>query len=179
MSLAVVRLDGSSVGVEWDTSTFEYLVDVSWTSYGDPLLVVSTRDQTRFVVLAVDVASGATRAVAEITDEQWVDASPGAFRWAPDGRLLTLQPDRASDTYRLHLGDDWLTPAGVQVRGVADIDADGVLVATAPDPAFVVAREGRLGLSGLPSCHSSKARSGVRRYDLIQTIPSTTVWMGG
>lgn len=134
VSLAVVRLDGSSVDVRWDSAAFEYLVDVSWTSYGDPLVVVSTRDQRTFAVLAVDVATGETRTVAEITDEQWVDASPGAFRWTPDGRLLTLRPDRASDTYRLHLGDGWLTPAGVQVRGVVDVDADGVLVATAPDP---------------------------------------------
>ncbi len=134
VSLAVVRLDGSSVDVGWDTAAYEYLVDVSWTSYGDPLIVVSTRDQRRFAVLAVDVATGGTRMVTEITDEQWVDASPGAFRWAPDGRLLTLRPDRASDTYRLHLGDDWLTPAGMQVRGVADVDAEGMLVSTAPDP---------------------------------------------
>jgi dipeptidyl-peptidase 4 len=134
VSLALIALDGSTTDVVYDAEAFEYLVDVSWTSYGDPLLVVSTRDQTRFVVLAVDVATGATRAVGEITDEQWVDAAPGAFRWSPDGRLLTLRPDRASDTYRLHLGDDWLTPEGLQVRGVIDADADGLLVSTAPDP---------------------------------------------
>jgi dipeptidyl-peptidase-4 len=45
-----------------------------------------------------------------------------------------MRPDRDADTYRVHLGDDWLTPAGMQVRGVADVDADGVLVSTAPDP---------------------------------------------
>lgn len=134
VSLDVVRLDGTSVSVTWDATTYEYLVDVSWTSYGDPLLVVSTRDQRRFAVVALKVASGETRPVAEIADDQWVDASPGAFRWTPDGRLLTLRPDRESDTYRMHLGDDWLTPAGMQVRGVVDVDHEGVLVSTAPDP---------------------------------------------
>jgi dipeptidyl-peptidase-4 len=134
VSLSLIALDGSATEVVYDGSTFEYLVDVSWTSYGDPLLVVSTRDQTRFVVLAVDVATGGTRAVGEILDEQWVDASPGAFRWSPDGHLLTLRPDRASDTYRLHLADAWLTPEGMQVRGVVDAGPEGLLVATAPDP---------------------------------------------
>jgi len=134
ISLELVRLDGSTTPVPFDHGTFEYLVDVSWTSHGDPLLVLSTRDQTRFAIHAVDVATGTTRIVGEVTDEQWVDASPGAWRWSPDGRLLTLRPDRAGDTYRLHLGDGWLTPDGMQVRGVVDADRDGLLVSTAPDP---------------------------------------------
>ena len=134
ISLQLIALDGSALDVAYDHDAHEYLVDVSWSAYGDPLLVVSTRDQTRFTVLAVDPTTGTTRTVGEIVDEHWVDASPGAFRWSPDGRLLTLRPDRASDTYRLHLGDSWLTPEGMQIRGVIDADDAGLLVSTAPDP---------------------------------------------
>jgi dipeptidyl-peptidase-4 len=134
LSLQVVRLDGTAVDVEWDSTAYEYLVDVSWTSYGDPLVVVSTRDQRTQLVLAVDPATGATRTVAELTDPCWVDAVPGATRWAPDGRLLTHRVDADADAYRLHLGDGWLTPADVQVRGVLDAGEDGVLVAVAADP---------------------------------------------
>ena len=87
--------------------------------HGDPLLVVMTRDQKTQHVLAVDPATAATRTVAELHDHAWVDAAPGATAWSPDGRLLTLRADHDTDTYRLHLGDAWLTPAGLQVRGVS------------------------------------------------------------
>lgn len=132
VSLVLARLDGTQVDVPWDHDAFPYLVDVSWTAYGDPLVVVSTRDQRRFLVLAVDTGTGATRTVADLDDPQWIDAAPASRRWSPDGRLLTLRADRATDTYRLHLGEDWLTPAGLQVRDVLDAGDDGVLVATAP-----------------------------------------------
>ncbi|HET7902129.1 MAG TPA: prolyl oligopeptidase family serine peptidase [Candidatus Nanopelagicales bacterium] len=134
IGLMVARLDGDAVEIPWDRTAFPYLVDVSWTRYGDPLVVVGSRDQRQFLVLAADTTTGATRTVADLADPQWIDAEPGGRRWAPDGRLLTLRADRDSDTYRLHLGDAWLSPAGVQVRGVLDVDDDGVLVGTAPTP---------------------------------------------
>jgi len=134
VSLEIARLDGTVTPVPWDSAAYPYLVDVSWSRHGEPLLVVMRRDQSVQVVLAVDVRDGATREVARIHDGAWVDAWHGAIRWAPDGRLLTLRADRTTDTYRLHLGDEWLTPPGLQVRGVIDAGDDGVLVATAPDP---------------------------------------------
>ena len=132
--LSLVDLEGHAVDVPWHHDRFPYLVDVSWTEYGDPLIVVMTRDQQTQQVLAVELATGSTRLVAELVDDAWVDAAPGATAWSPDAQLLTLRPDRGSDTYRLHLGESWLSPAGLQVRGVVDVGADGVLVATAPDP---------------------------------------------
>jgi dipeptidyl-peptidase-4 len=134
LSLEIARLDGAVTPVPWDTAAYPYLVDVSWTRHGDPLLVVMSRDQRVQVVLAVDTGNGATREVGRILDEAWVDAFHGATRWAPDGRLLTLRADHSTDTYRLHLGDRWLTPAGLQIRGVLDTGDDGVLVATAAEP---------------------------------------------
>jgi dipeptidyl-peptidase-4 len=134
VSLEIVTLDGSSARpLAWDAAQFPYLVDVSWTGHGDPLVVVSSRDQRHLRVLAFDPATGDSRVVADLTDDHWVDASGGGSRrWAPDGRLLTLRVDHATDTYRLHLGDEWLSPAGLQVRGVVEVDDDGVVVTTAP-----------------------------------------------
>jgi dipeptidyl-peptidase-4 len=134
VSLQLLRLDASAAEIVWDHSAFPYLVDVSWTSYGDPLVVVSTRDQKQQVVIAVDPGTAHVRVVAEQTDECWVDSSPGATTWSPSRRLLTLRADAPSDTYRLRLGDDWLTPPGAQVRGVVDVDDDGVLITLATDP---------------------------------------------
>jgi dipeptidyl-peptidase-4 len=134
VSLDLVRLDGSSLPVEWDAEALPYLVDVHWGEAGDPLVVLASREQKRFVVLAVDPATAQTRVVAEWTDPQWVDVFPGSVRWSPDGQLLTLRADRGTDTYRLHLGDGWLSPAGLQLRGVAGADDDGVLALAAPHP---------------------------------------------
>ena len=118
VALRLLSLDGATRDVAWDHARFPYLVDVSWNDHGDPLLVVMTRDQKTQHVLAVDPATAATRTVVELHDHAWVDAAPGATAWSPDGRLLTLRADHDTDTYRLHYGDAWLTPAGLQVRGV-------------------------------------------------------------
>lgn len=179
VSLVVARLDGSSVEIPWDNREFPYLVDVSWTRYGDPLVVVSTRDQRRFLVLAVDTRDGSTRTVAELADPQWVDASPGGRRWAPDGRLLTLRADRESDTYRLHHGDAWLSPAGLQVRHVVDVSADGVLVATAPtahDQAIVlVGWDGAISPVSGPTGWHLVRRDGGTTVLVSRSIGSTEV----
>ncbi len=134
VSLELVGLDGTTTTVGWDHDRYPYLVEVSWQPGHGPLLVVMTRAQQDQAVLAVDPATGVTTVVAEIHDDAWVDAVPGATRWSPDGRLLTLRADHETDTYRLHLGDDWLSPARLQLRGVVEVDESGVLVATAPDP---------------------------------------------
>ena len=132
ISLRLVDLEGTATDITWDHGRFPYLVDVSWTSHGAPLLVVMTRDQKLQQVLAVDLTTLATSVVDEIVDDCWVDAVPGATRWSPDGRLLTLRVDEVNDVYRLALGDGWLSPADLQVRGVVDVDAAGVLVTSAP-----------------------------------------------
>jgi len=132
VSLEIVRLDGAVTPLVWDARAFPYLVDVSWTRHGDPLVVVSTRDQRLMRVLAFEPGTGESRVVADLTDASWVDAAGGSRRWAPDGRLVTLRVDTASDTYRLHHGDDWLSPTGLQVRAVVDVDDEGVVVTTAP-----------------------------------------------
>ena len=101
LSVHLLRLDGATAQIDWDHETFCYLADVSWTSHGDPLLVLLDRVQRRRLVLAVDPGSCQTRAVAEHTDEHWVDTAPGLVQWAPGGRLLAVGADYDTDTYRL------------------------------------------------------------------------------
>jgi dipeptidyl-peptidase-4 len=171
VSLTIERLDGSTTAVPWDVAAYPYLVDVSWTAHGDPLLVVMTREQREQLVLAVDVTSGATRTVATITDDAWVDAWPGATQWSPDGRLLTLRADRATDTYRLHLGDEWLTPAGRQVRGVGDVDDTGILTTFAPTP--VAATVSHVGWDG-----ATRAVTSGSGWNLARTAGGTDLVVG-
>jgi dipeptidyl-peptidase-4 len=138
LSLVIAKLDGTLTDVQWDNVGFEYLVDVSWSEGHDPLLLVSTRDQKHMQVLSVDTATGATRLETDIHDQHWIDAAPGATTWLSNGRLLTLRADRESDTYRLHAGEDWLSPAGLQIRDVVGVDDSGVLVSVATDPMSTV-----------------------------------------
>jgi dipeptidyl-peptidase 4 len=134
VSLEFTRLDGTVTPVAWDSAAYTYLVDVAWQPGRNALLVVMSRDQRDEQVLALDAGTGATSVVAEIHDDAWVDATPGATRWSGDGRLLTLRADHGTDIYRLHAGEGWLSPAGLQVRDVLDVDDDGVVVSVAPDP---------------------------------------------
>jgi len=147
VSLVLTDLDGNHTDVVWDNVAFEYLVDVSWVDGHDPLLVVSTRDQTHMQVLSVDINSGQTRVETDIRNDQWVDAAPGATTWLSDGRLLTLRADRETDTYRLHAGDDWLSPKGLQISDALGADESGVLVSVASDPTSAVLM--RIGFDGI------------------------------
>ncbi|WP_410618986.1 prolyl oligopeptidase family serine peptidase [Amycolatopsis sp. cmx-8-4] len=117
VTLAVLGLDGSRVDVapgEW-----EYLASVYWSAGGAPLLAVEPRDQTRLDVLALDVTDGSTSVVHTAADQHWIDIVGGVPAWTPDGRLVT---ERMVDgDHRLYVGDDPVTPAGLQLRAVLDV----------------------------------------------------------
>ena len=168
LSLSVVRLDGVTTPVAWDSAAYPYLVDVSWTEHGDALLVVTTRDQRVQLILALDEATGDTRQVDEIRDDAWVDAWHGATRWTPDGRLLTVRADHGTDTYRLHVGGDWLSPEGLQVRDVVTVDDEGVVAVVAPDPVDAVVV--RIGWDG-----SVETRSPATGWHQAREAGGTTV----
>jgi dipeptidyl-peptidase-4 len=132
VSLWHVGLDGSRTEVTWDERTYEYLTRVSWTSHGDPVIQVMSRDQRRAQVLSVDVGTGATTLLADQTDDVWVDLVTGVPTLGEDGRLLTCED--SDDTHRLVVDGRPLTPPGLQVAAVFGSDADGVLVAATEEP---------------------------------------------
>jgi dipeptidyl-peptidase-4 len=179
VTLELVALDGATMPVEWDHDRYPYLVDVAWQPGRDALLVVMTREQKDQAVLAVHPLTGATTVVAEIHDDAWVDATPGATRWSPAGELLTLRADPSSDTYRLHLGDRWLSPERLQIRGVVEADDDGVLVATAPDPMLaalaVIRWDGSVVLVGPQDGWTIGRRAGGTSVLVSRTLDSLDV----
>ncbi|WP_328614934.1 prolyl oligopeptidase family serine peptidase [Amycolatopsis sp. NBC_00355] len=117
VTLAILGLDGSRVDVapgEW-----EYLASVHWSAGGAPLLAVEPRDQTRLDVLALDVTDGSTSVVHTAADQHWIDIVGGVPAWTPDGRLVT---ERMVDgDHRLYVGDEAITPDGLQLRAVLDV----------------------------------------------------------
>ena len=141
VSLLLARLDGDTVPVQTDPAAFPYLVTAGWQDGHDPLVVVQSRDQRAVRILGVDVASGQTRVLHEDTDPVWLEIVPGVPAWTADGRIVWTRDDQ--DTRRLVLlapgrSPELVTPPGLQVRGVLDVDGDTVLFqASGQDPAEV------------------------------------------
>jgi len=142
VSLLLARLDGTSVEVDTGPAAFPYLVTACWTAEHDPLVLVQSRDQRRMRLLTVDAGTGRTEVVHEDTDPRWLEIVPGVPAWTADGRLVWTA-DR-EDTRRLIIGApgalaqaEPVTPRGLQVRAVIDVDEDTVLFQASAEPAGI------------------------------------------
>ena len=125
--------DGSRTAIEWDCEAYPYLARVHWSSRGEPLLLVQSRDQRRTRTLAVDTASGATRTVHAEQDPVWLELFAGVPAWSPDGRLVRIEdtePDTAAPggSRALFVGEERCTPPELHVRNVLSVEEDGVLL---------------------------------------------------
>ncbi len=127
-------LGSTRLPVAWDAAEFPYLTTVSVTTYGQPVIALLTRDQRRQLILEVDPTTGATTVLRERTDPHWVDVVPGVPTRAPGGGLLEVVVDAKTDTYRLVLNDEPLSPPDLQVRAVLDVSADAVVIQAGHDP---------------------------------------------
>lgn len=131
VSLWLVGMDGSRSEVRWDRDGFEYVVGVRWTEAA-LVVVVQSRDQRRMQVLEVDPSTGSTRLIREDSDPVWLDIVEGTPAMLEDGTLVwTVDAD---DTRRLVVGQRVVTPPGLQVRSVLDVDGDAVLFAASEEP---------------------------------------------
>jgi dipeptidyl-peptidase-4 len=160
VTLHILRLDGSGLEVTWDRAEYPYLIDVSWDTHG-LFVTVESRDQRRLRVLAADTATGTTTTVAEDNDETWVDLVAGAPRRLADGRLVMVA-DR-DGARRLIVDGETVTPAVLQVRSLAHVGDDHVLVAAndVDEPAqqhvWRWDSEGLTALTTMPGVHSAVA----------------------
>ncbi|MEV5747615.1 prolyl oligopeptidase family serine peptidase [Actinoallomurus sp. NPDC052308] len=132
VSLFVLGLDGARQEVEWDRETFPYLVTARWDSRG-VLLVVQTRDQKTMRILAADPSTGRTTLVREDTDPVWLDIVPGAPARTGEGDLVWVAED-GHDARGLIVGGERVTPDGLHVRAVLDVDGDTVLFTASEEP---------------------------------------------
>ncbi len=129
-----IDLDGNRTQVEWDRAAHEYLGRVSWSPDGDPVIQVLSRDQKSSQILSVDVTSGRTTMLRDLTDAAWVELS-AAPRFAPGGALVSVED---VDGWRRVLVDGSpITPDGWQVRGIVDVFEDCVVASASQDPVEV------------------------------------------
>jgi dipeptidyl-peptidase-4 len=118
------------VEVDWDRKAFEYLVDVHWSD--ELLIVVLDRTQRTMRVLAVDPDTGATTLRREDTDPCWVEIVPGTPALTGSGALVWVAD--VDDSRRLLIDDRPVTPDGLNVREVLDVDGETVLFAASTEP---------------------------------------------
>jgi dipeptidyl-peptidase 4 len=120
VSLHLLDLDGGWVDVHWDRETYPYVVAVSWSDTGGPLITVLRRLQQHGLVLAVDPRTGETQVHAELADPRWVEPIPGTPTYLADGRVL-VGGELAHDGYdaRCLFADGTLvSPATLYVHNV-------------------------------------------------------------
>ena len=156
---------GERTDVTWDAERFPYLARFEWAESGPPLALVQTRDQKTTQLLEIEPATGATTLVSERTDPGWVDLAEDAPRRLAGGRVVEVIADRETDTYRLAVDGDFVTPAGLQVRAVLDA-GEGVLFRASEDPTEIhlyrwTEVEGPKRLSDEPGVHWGIAGGGV------------------
>jgi dipeptidyl-peptidase 4 len=140
VSLLLARLDGTSVAVDTDRAAFPYLVTASWSEGHDPLVVVQSRDQRTMRILRIDPGTGQARVLHEDTDPRWLEIVPGVPAWTRAGQLVWTRDEL--DTRRLVIAAPGqepvpVTPPGLQVRGVLDVDEDTVLFQASAEPTEV------------------------------------------
>nr|WP_240940673.1 prolyl oligopeptidase family serine peptidase [Planosporangium flavigriseum] len=137
VSLHLLDLDGGWVDVHWDRETYPYLVCVSWSESGGPLITVLRRLQQHGLVLSVDPRTGETQVHAELADPRWVEPVPGTPAYLPDGRVL-IGGELAHDGYDarcLFADGSLITPPGLYVRRVSGrIDNDLIVEAQDGEP---------------------------------------------
>ncbi|PRY01951.1 S9 family peptidase [Allonocardiopsis opalescens] len=136
-----------------------YLADFRWHRTG-PLVVRQSRDQRR-VVVRHSPGDGGDWRVRELADPDWVELVPGLARLSDSGRLWWVG-DSGGDR-RLHLDDEAVTPDGLQVRGVLDVDGETVLFSGSTEPTethlWTHGPGGLVRLTEEPGVHTGRLRA--------------------
>ena len=135
VTLWVVRIGGDRVEVSWDREAYPYLTRVSWSSYGDPVVQVTSRDQKRSQIHTVDAETGNASLARELRDDVWLDQVVGVPAMGARGQLVTCED--SEDTRRVCLDGEAVSPPALHVRGVVGIDDEGVVVAASTEPTEV------------------------------------------
>jgi dipeptidyl-peptidase-4 len=144
VTLWLVRIGGERVEVTWDHEAYPYLTRVSWSSYGDPIVQVTSRDQKRSQILKVNPSSAECGLARELRDDVWLDQVEGVPALGAGGRLVTCED--SEDTRRVCLDGQPLSPPGLHVRTVVGIDDEGVVVTASTEPTEV--QLARIGYDG-------------------------------
>jgi dipeptidyl-peptidase-4 len=163
VALWIAGLNGVRTEVLWDRDAFEYLVDASWTVHG-PSALVQSRDQQTVRFLGIDPVSGATTVLYDQRDARWVQIVPGLPARTDAGAVVAHVDEPG--TRRLTVDGVTVTPPGLQLRAVLDVDGGDVLFTASDEPTETHlwrwrAPDGLRRLSTGPGVHSGVRRGGT------------------
>jgi dipeptidyl-peptidase 4 len=127
---AVVTLHRFPGGEQVDLGDYEYLVTANWGA-GEPLVVTQPRDQKSIRVIE------AGQVLHEDTDQDWTDIVTGVPARTASGALVWVVNDQATDTRRLTIDGEPVTPRGLQLRSVCAVDGNTVLFTASTEPTEV------------------------------------------
>ncbi|MGI5167449.1 prolyl oligopeptidase family serine peptidase [Spirillospora sp. CA-253888] len=133
VSLVLLKVDGGRIGVAWDRGEFPYVVTTHWDRHG-LLIVVQSRDQRTQRVLKVDPTSGETTLLHTGHDPVWTEVVPGIPARTGAGELVWITEDRATDTRRITVAGEPVTPGGLQVRSVLGVEGEEILFTASEEP---------------------------------------------
>jgi dipeptidyl-peptidase-4 len=174
VSVVLAGLDGNLTPVGWDSSDAPYLTSAHWSRGGPALLQVASRDQRTMRVLAV-AKDGTAELICEDTDPDWVDVVVGTPAWTRGGELVRVAA--RDGAYRLMIGQDGVTPVGLNVSAVLDVGDDVLFIATGEDPAevhvYTGGPHGAVRLTHEPGVHQASRGGGV-----VVTSSRSLDWFG-
>jgi dipeptidyl-peptidase-4 len=125
-------------------------------------------------VLAV-ADDGTAERICEDTDPDWVDVVPGTPAWTRSGELVRVVA--RDGAYRLMIGEDPVTPVGLNVATVLDVGDDVLFTATGEEPTevhvYTAGPDGTVRLTREPGVHHA-----ARRGEFVVMSSRSLGWFG-
>ncbi len=175
VTLWIARLDGQRTQVRWDTAALEYVPAAGWDSHG-PYASVQSRDQQTVEVLGIDPADGSAEVLATQRDECWVQLVTGLPARTGSGALVS-HADEAG-TRHLTIDGEAVTPPGLQLREVLDVDGDEVLYVASTEPTRTELWSFRPGAGATRLSSEPGVHTGVRRGGTLVLVSHSVDWPG-
>lgn len=116
VELFLFDLTGNKIQIQWDRTSYEYLVSVAWQKDAKALVTVANRAQTEFQTF--QLAGNDLELVAKAEDSTFLDVIPGQPRWFGN-ELLTVLDNSGTDTREISLSGKSISPESLQVMAIA------------------------------------------------------------
>jgi dipeptidyl-peptidase-4 len=143
-----------------------------------PLLVIEDRSQRQMRVLRADPVTGACELAHAANDPDWLDIVPGVPAWTASGGLVWTAD--SGGARRLFVappaglaGAAPVTPPGLQVRAVVDVDGDSVLFSGSHEPTEI--HLWTYGPDGLAQVTRERGVHGGRRAAGVTVVASRSL----